>query len=108
MHWARCGGPPGVVLSCCCDDRGMAGGAVSVIMAVPYGRPLTGHTDRVSAVAAVPLPDGRVLLASASVDGTVRLWDPQTGAAAGAPLTGHTGRVLAVAAVPASAPDWRP
>ena len=40
---------------------------------------------------------GRVLLASGSWDGTVRLWDPVTGAPAGDPLTGHSGRVEAVA-----------
>ncbi len=38
---------------------------------------LTGHTSGVSAVAAVPLPDGRTLLATGSHDGTVRLWDLQ-------------------------------
>ena len=43
-------------------------------------------------------PDGR-RLASAGDDGTVRLWDPATGAEL-ATLTGHTGRVTAVAFSP--------
>ena len=43
-------------------------------------------------------PDGR-RLASASDDGTVRLWDPATGAELAA-LTGHTGQVTAVAFSP--------
>jgi WD40 repeat protein len=45
----------------------------------PVGEPLTGHTDRVEAVCAVPVPGGRTLLATASWDETVRLWDPATG-----------------------------
>ena len=66
---------------------------------------LEGHTGGVNAVAAVPLPDGRVLLASGSDDAPVRLWDPATGTPVGGPLEGHTSWVNAVAAVPL--PDGR-
>jgi hypothetical protein len=43
--------------------------------------------------------EGRSLLASGGDDGTVRPWDPISGAPFGEPLTGHTGSVLALAAV---------
>ena len=65
---------------------------------------LTGHSQVLS-LAAVPTPDGRVLLASAGEDRTVQLWDPGTGQAVGDPLTGHAGPVWAVATVPM--PDGR-
>src|SRR5205823_435320 len=45
--------------------------------------------------------DGRVLLASASADATVRVWDPLAGTAVGGPLSGHTGWVEALAFCPA-------
>ncbi|MGW6576349.1 WD40 repeat domain-containing protein [Streptomyces sp. NPDC054945] len=44
-------------------------------------------------------PDGTAL-ATACVDGTVRLWNPNTGQLVGEPLTGHTGPVDAVAFSP--------
>ena len=55
-------------------------------------RTLAGHAGMVRAVAYSP--DGKTI-ASASEDGTVKLWDPTTGRER-CTLVGHTGRVLAV------------
>jgi WD40 repeat protein len=60
------------------------------------GLPLTGHTDRVFAVALGRVGE-RDLVISAGRDRTVRLWDASTGEQVGEPLTGHNGPVLAVA-----------
>jgi len=74
----------------------------SAAWAGPTHRTLTGrHTHRVVSVAAVPLPDGRTLIASGSHDQTACLWDPITGHQVGQPLM-HKSLVLAVAAVPLS------
>ena len=63
------------------------------------GPPTVWTVDSVvKSVAAVPLPEGRTLLASGSADTTIRLWDPVTGTPLGEPLTGHTDAVNAVAA----------
>src|SRR5262249_35021183 len=70
------------------------------VTGTPVGHTLEGHTGPVHAVAAVPLPHGQGLLASGSMDGTVRLWDPLTRSPVGDPLEGHTGPVQAVAAIP--------
>ena len=58
---------------------------------------MTGHTRAVWGVAFSP--DGR-LLATASDDQTVRLWDVPTGRPHGEPLAGHTGAVSDVAFSP--------
>src|SRR5215475_1293217 len=49
--------------------------------------PLTGHPEEVYAVAAVPWPDGRSMIASGGEGGTVRLWDPSSGLPVGRPFT---------------------
>jgi WD40 repeat protein len=55
---------------------------------------LEGHTDRVQTLCSIEVA-GRSLLASASRDSTVRIWDPATGQQLRV-LRGHTGEVIAL------------
>lgn len=55
----------------------------------------------VRGLALVPVPGGRRLLAAGDAEGTVRLWDPVTGAAVGGPMTGHRDGVDALVALTA-------
>jgi WD40 repeat protein len=71
--------------------------AVARRSAQQIGEPLTGHND--DAVAVAFSPDG-AQLASASAEGSVRLWDTATGDPVGEPLTFHDGFVVGLAFSP--------
>jgi WD40 repeat protein len=71
------------------DDKGASSRLISIVNA-PLSTPLTGHTGAVYLTTFSP--DGQ-LLATASYDRTVRLWnvaDPKRPKPLGRPLTGHT------------------
>ncbi|EIN05908.1 hypothetical protein PUNSTDRAFT_74221, partial [Punctularia strigosozonata HHB-11173 SS5] len=61
---------------------------------IPVGEPLRGHTHEVRSVAYSS--DGSRIV-SGSDDGTVRLWDAESGDPIGEPLVGHDGIVHSVA-----------
>ncbi|SNQ45386.1 hypothetical protein FRACA_10145 [Frankia canadensis] len=75
-----------------------APGEVHTAWDVTSHHAFTGNIDAVLVLAALPLSDGRTLLASAAAnDDQVRLWDPATGQRRHA-LRGHEMRVHALAA----------
>lgn len=59
---------------------------------------LTGHGGPIRTAAALPLADGRVLLATGGDDDTIRLWDPSTGRPVGTPLEGAGAPIFKLAA----------
>ncbi|MGO4422240.1 WD40 repeat domain-containing protein, partial [Streptomyces sp. MCAF7] len=65
----------------------------------PVGHFLTGHTERVSALAAAAV-GARTLAVTGSDDGTARVWDLAEGRQIGAPLGGDEGEVWSVAIMP--------
>ncbi|MER7640237.1 PQQ-binding-like beta-propeller repeat protein [Streptomyces sp. NPDC126522] len=77
-------------------DGGGAGGGVC-LWDVADGRlvhgPLSGHADRVRSLTALPLADGRVLLASGGDSGSIGLWDAVTGRPVLEPVANWLGEV---------------
>lgn len=67
--------------------------------------PLPGCPGRIRSLAALPLPDGRALLAAGGGTGTVVLWDPGTGQPVREPLGSTPGEVVGMCA--ATVPDGR-
>jgi len=60
---------------------------------------LTGHTGGVNKVVSLRLLGRGTILASASDDGTIRLWDPTTATPIGTPIVGHAGSVEGLVAI---------
>jgi WD40 repeat protein/serine/threonine protein kinase len=83
----------GLLVSAGADDR--------IFLWTPSGEKLfdfeTDHTNWIRSLAFDPT--GEILI-SASVDGTIRQWDPLVGLEIGAPLVGHNGEVWDVAFSP--------
>lgn len=75
----------------------ITGEPMSASIADRAGRASTGGRDTEVSALAVGRADSRDIIVSGSQDGTVRIWDPATGAPIGTPLSAHRTRVLAVA-----------
>nr|WP_237536120.1 hypothetical protein [Streptomyces sp. SID3343] len=68
------------------------------------GRPLhfvlSGHRGEVTDVVPLVTADRGTLLASASADATIRIWDPMTLRQIGPPIVGHTAEVRSLGVLP--------
>jgi WD40 repeat protein len=77
--------------------RAVAARVRDLAVGTAVGGPFTGPRGAVTAVAAAEM-DGRPVVISGSIDGSVRVWDLAVGTPVGGPITGHAGTVTAVAA----------
>ncbi|MEU6792767.1 hypothetical protein ABZ907_13810 [Nonomuraea wenchangensis] len=68
-----------------------------VATAEPLGKPLKGHTGTVEAVAVGRRSDGSPVIVSGGDDGSLLMWDLDTGERIGEPLAGHTSPISALA-----------
>ena len=71
----------------------------------PVAPTLTGHAGGVTAMAAAPLPDGRVVVVTCDVAGTIRSWDPVTGQLLAATPTARANAIRSM--TPIGLPDGR-
>jgi WD40 repeat protein len=62
----------------------------------PFGARRDDAASRPQCLTGWTGPDGHLMLASASRDGTIRRWNATTGAQVGEPMTGHTEQVVAL------------
>ncbi|MFE7277589.1 WD40 repeat domain-containing protein [Streptomyces sp. NPDC057623] len=69
---------------------------------LPVGE-LTGSSSGTSALAALPQPSGRTLLAAGDTSGTIRVWDLASPSATPRELGGHDGQITAMSVL--GAPD---
>ncbi|TMR07006.1 hypothetical protein ETD83_02380 [Actinomadura soli] len=99
-----------VYAACVADgDDGVTVFSASASGVLRYWRPgaaamtdLTSSTNpgAVMAMCVVPRPGGGVWLATASDDGTARVWDPETGSEAGPPVVTQSGSLWDICFVP--------
>lgn len=80
------------------SSRSSSRGRMRIAPGAENSHPLTAGMGRQHELAALPLPDGPPLLASAGADATVRVW--ATGVSHVAPLTRSSRRVTALASLP--------
>ena len=52
-------------------------------------RTLSGHTNTINSLAFAATPDDELILISGDADGTIKLWDPETGDSHGTPSDSH-------------------
>ncbi|MGV9383509.1 caspase, EACC1-associated type, partial [Nonomuraea sp. NPDC003707] len=94
---AAAGAAAGVIIPLVLHDADSKPDDHPIATATQLGKPLTGHTGEVLAVAVGTTLNGKTIAVSGSNDRTLRVWDLATGKQLGELLTGHTGPVWAVA-----------
>ncbi|WP_034263959.1 WD40 repeat domain-containing protein [Actinospica robiniae] len=90
-------------------DHGGSGSAIVPLAThwKPANHDILSHEPSpITKIEDVPGPDGRPLLAVCGEDGTVKMWDPATGALTGQPIAAHAGPVTAVVSFRGPSGRW--